>query len=325
MTSTLQGAAPTVWHQKTGSKSQSQQDASSAVWKPAGRAAAGSRLKRSLPTLACAVTQKQWVYGPSCAQGPSPDACFQGHKPQLQSTQTTAARTKLSRVPSAASMGRKLALSVLVALLAVQMSVALHPGDRGAAHVFISMSLQSCKSKEVTLIRALPAGQSQQHLHASGLADANGCEGTANEDACLAVKGCAWCTSGAVGDFCATDEEAKRLPPAVFTCKASVSAAGQMGDKTASPSPAVSSAKTRRLDALHRRLGGKRAGAAQHPGRACFHLRWGARRRTSCFPVWGSDACGRDVCTMLETCGICWQVARRLGIQTRGTRRAMQW
>ena len=40
-----------------------------------------------------------------------------------------------------------------------------------------------------------------------------------------------------------------------------------MGDKTASPSPAVSSAKTRRLDALLRRLGGKRAGAAQHPGK----------------------------------------------------------
>jgi ribonuclease P protein subunit POP4 len=39
-----------------------------------------------------------------------------------------------------------------------------------------------------------------------------------------------------------------------------------MGDKAASPSPAVSSAKTRRLDALHRRLGGKRAGAAQQPG-----------------------------------------------------------
>jgi hypothetical protein len=40
-----------------------------------------------------------------------------------------------------------------------------------------------------------------------------------------------------------------------------------MGDKAASPSPAVSSAKSRRLDALHRRLGGKRAGAAQHPGK----------------------------------------------------------
>jgi hypothetical protein len=92
-------------------------------------------------------------------------------------------------------MGRVYALTVLVALLAVQMSVALHPG------------------------------QNQQRLHALGVADANGCEGTATEDACIAVTGCAWCTSGAVGDFCATAEEAKRLPPAVFTCKASPTAA----------------------------------------------------------------------------------------------------
>lgn len=45
-----------------------------------------------------------------------------------------------------------------------------------------------------------------------------------SEDACLAEKGCAWCTSGAVGNFCATAEEAQRLPPAVFSCKASPAA-----------------------------------------------------------------------------------------------------
>jgi hypothetical protein len=46
-------------------------------------------------------------------------------------------------------MGRVFALSVLVTLLAVQMSVALHPGDRGAAHVLQGLlaSMQEQGSK----------------------------------------------------------------------------------------------------------------------------------------------------------------------------------
>ena len=39
-------------------------------------------------------------------------------------------------------MGRVFALSVLLALLAVHMSVALHPGDRGAAHILLLASMQ---------------------------------------------------------------------------------------------------------------------------------------------------------------------------------------
>lgn len=43
------------------------------------------------------------------------------------------------------------------------------------------------------------------------------CEGL-KEDVCGANKACSWCTSAAVAAACRSQENAKKLPPAVFKC-----------------------------------------------------------------------------------------------------------
>jgi hypothetical protein len=108
-------------------------------------------------------------------------------------------------------------------------------------------------------------------------------------------------------------------------CRSS-STPGQMGDKAASPSPAVSSAKSRRLDALHRRLGGKRAGEAQHPGKQTSICGGAPAAEHHAFLCQGLPPAE-------EMCAQCWkcaafagsQAVHRLGFQTRGTERAVQW
>lgn len=51
------------------------------------------------------------------------------------------------------------------------------------------------------------------------------CDSQPTKTACAAAgAGCVWCLSRAVPDFCATADEAARLPPSVFTCAAALSA-----------------------------------------------------------------------------------------------------
>ncbi|KAI7841305.1 hypothetical protein COHA_004924 [Chlorella ohadii] len=45
------------------------------------------------------------------------------------------------------------------------------------------------------------------------------CQTYTTEDTCSAKQGCVWCMSAAVRSACYTEEEAKRLPAAVFRCK----------------------------------------------------------------------------------------------------------
>ncbi|KAI3438748.1 hypothetical protein D9Q98_001167 [Chlorella vulgaris] len=45
------------------------------------------------------------------------------------------------------------------------------------------------------------------------------CQSKLDESSCAATQKCVWCLSAAVPSACYQDDEARRLPPAVFQCK----------------------------------------------------------------------------------------------------------